>query len=218
MSPDDSGSSPALARAVAAAERHVAADGWDQPPRLYALVADDDVRRREPDLARELGVDGDGYTAVEQEGFGVGPGGLEQALAHLMWPPEVAGAAVVHEVLVLPPSAEAQAPQDADDDALARWVAGRPERRDVRLAAGALRDGQGFAVLRLRPADSGTADGGTGDGGTGDDGTGDGGTDSHGTGDDGTGEGGDHEVVQGELVTGPDVAPGLVAALRATLS
>ena len=215
MSPDDPGSSPALARAVAAAERHVAADGWDQPPRLYALVADDDIRRREPDLARELGVDGDGYTAVEQEGFGVGPGGLEQALAHLMWPPEVAGAAVVHEVLVLPPSAEVQAPQDADEETLARWVASRPERRDVRLAAGALRDGQGFAVLRLRPAGDGTADGGAGeDRGTDDGGAGDGGTAQ----DRGTGEDGDHEVVQGELVTGPDVAPGLVAALRATLS
>ena len=36
-------------------ERHAAASGWDQPPRLFALVETADLVRREPQLATELG-------------------------------------------------------------------------------------------------------------------------------------------------------------------
>ena len=186
-----------LSDAVAATERHVAEGGWDQPTRLYALVPDADLREREPELARRLGVTGTGYTAVEQDDFVVGPGGLEEALGQVMWPPEVAGTAVVHEVLVLPPGAEAEAPADADDDALAAWVARRPDRRDVRLAVGVLRDGADAAVLRVRPV----AQGGTAPPPA-----------------DVTGDEAGDEVATDELLTGPDLAPGLAAALRATLA
>ena len=39
-------------------EKHVAEAGWDQPPRLFALVETVDLLRREPHLATELGLDG----------------------------------------------------------------------------------------------------------------------------------------------------------------
>ena len=37
-------------------EGHAAAAGWDQPPRLFALVETADLLRREPQLAAELGL------------------------------------------------------------------------------------------------------------------------------------------------------------------
>ena len=52
---------------------------------------------------------------------------------------------------MLPPAVEADAPDD-DDPALAGWAAARPERREVRMVAGVLRDGTRVTALRLRPA------------------------------------------------------------------
>ena len=48
---------PALAEAVLEIEAHIAESGWDQPARLYALVATADLVRAEPDLARAMGLD-----------------------------------------------------------------------------------------------------------------------------------------------------------------
>jgi hypothetical protein len=62
----------------------------------------------------------------------------------------VLGVVLAHEVLVLPPSAE-QALVDVADPADA--AAAHPERREVRLAVGVLRDGSREAVLRLRGTD-----------------------------------------------------------------
>ena len=36
-------------------ERHVAADGWDQPTLLFALVPTDHIRAEQPALAAQLG-------------------------------------------------------------------------------------------------------------------------------------------------------------------
>src|SRR5699024_5611632 len=57
-----------LLRAAVDTEQHVARAGWDQPPRLFALVRTSRLREREPDLVPDLGP-GDGYTAIEQEGL-----------------------------------------------------------------------------------------------------------------------------------------------------
>ena len=145
-------------------EQYVANDGWDQQPRLFALVDTSDLVQREPGMAQRLGLDeatsvAGSLTPVEQDGLEDVP--LDELLAQIGWPAEVAGCAIVHEVLVLPPGADAEAPDDPDE--AAAWVAERPDRREVRMAVGVLRDGSRMAALRLRydgatPALDGAAD------------------------------------------------------------
>jgi hypothetical protein len=146
-------------------EQYVATAGWDQKARLFALVDTHDLVRREPAMAARLGLDGlesddavaGSLTPVEQDGLEDVP--LDELLGQIGWPPEVVGCAVVDEVLVLPPGAEAEAPEDADDEAAAAWVAAHPARREVRLAVGVLRDGSRMATLRLRADGETPADG-----------------------------------------------------------
>ncbi|MDX6202938.1 MAG: hypothetical protein QOF82_1980 [Frankiales bacterium] len=146
-------------------EQYVASSGWDQKARLFALVETADLVRREPAMAARLGLDGDvatdavegSLTPVEQDGLEDQP--LDELLARIGWPAEVVGCAVVDEVLVLPPGAEAEAPEEADDEATAAWVAAHPSRREVRLAVGVLRDGTRMATLRLRADGETAADG-----------------------------------------------------------
>ena len=52
------------------------------------------------------------------------------------------------ERLVVPPDVEAQAPTDPDE--ALRWLGEHPRRREVRIAAGVLRDGARACVLRTR--------------------------------------------------------------------
>jgi hypothetical protein len=139
-----------LEHTVAEIERHVADHGWDQPPRLYALVGTADLLASEPQLAAVLGLDPadppvDGLTPVEQEALPEGP--LDDALAGIAWPGEVLGCAVVTEVVVLPPGAEDAAPDDGD---LTGWAAAHPQRRDVRIAVAVLRNGSRATRLRVR--------------------------------------------------------------------
>jgi len=177
------GSNPVLETTIVEIERHVAEAGWDQAPILFALVETADLLAREPALAAELGlapgsVAPGSLTPIQQEDLGEGP--LDEVLAQVLWPAEVLGTALVHEALVLPPSAEAAAPSGAgpaEADAQAQWAAAHPERREVRMAVGVLRDGSRACALRLRAAAGGEED----------------------------------------LLAGPDLAPGLVAALLATL-
>ena len=72
----------------------------------------------------------------------------------MVWPAGVEGCALVIESQMLPPSAEEQIPQDLEGAALERWVAKHPERQDVRMAVGVLRDGTRQAAIRLRSKDS----------------------------------------------------------------
>lgn len=139
-----------LQATVVEIERHVAASGWDRPPTLFALVDTEDLLVREPALAGQLGlaratVTAGSLTPVEQEELGEGP--LDEVLGHIMWPDEVLGCALVHEVVVLPPDAEAQRPADADPVA---YAADHPEHTDVRLSVGVLRDGSRASALRVR--------------------------------------------------------------------
>jgi hypothetical protein len=134
-------------------ERHVAADGWDQPPRLYALVETEDLLRREPQLAGDLGLSaanpGD-LTPVDQ-GELPAHASLDELLAGITWPPEVLGTALAVERLVLPPEAEHGMPPD-EGEAL-RWLADHPARQEVRLVVAVLRDGSRAAALRMRAHD-----------------------------------------------------------------
>ena len=147
---------PALRSAVREIEAHVAASGWDQPPRLYALVPTGDLVSREPHLAAAMGLDTgadvetEALTPVEQED--VPPDQpLEAVLGRIMWPAEVFGAAAVVERLVLPPQADAELP--TEQEAAAHYAAEHPDRQEVRIVAGATRAGSTYCALRMRAHD-----------------------------------------------------------------
>jgi hypothetical protein len=133
-------------------EGHVAEAGWDQPPQLFALVQTEQLLAAEPQLARTMGLVAThpaALTPIAQEPLGEGP--LDQQLASMVFGREVLGVVLAHEVLVLPPAAEA-ALADADDPAVdvVTAAAEHPDRRDVRMVVGVLRDGSSACVLRLR--------------------------------------------------------------------
>lgn len=140
-----------LAREI---ERYVAAEGWDQNPRLFALARSVDLVALEPDLADAIGPaahDPESLTPIEQDALDHGRD-LDDVLATTMWPDDVAGAALVLERLVLPPSAEGTLPDD-DRSALEQAVADHPDRRDVRMVVVVTRDGRRMCALRLRSHD-----------------------------------------------------------------
>jgi hypothetical protein len=148
-----------MARVVRELEQHVASAGWDGPVRLFALVNTAGALTRDPGLARTLGpdvvaaatADPEHLTAVEQERLPE-TDTLEALLAGIAWPDTVDGAAVVVERVVVPPEAEAQAPPDPG--AAVAFLADHPDRRELRLAAGVLRDGTSACAVRARDHDS----------------------------------------------------------------
>jgi hypothetical protein len=123
----------ALAAAVRDLERHVAAAGWDQPIRLFALVRTADLLAREPGLAVTISQPSDPaeLSSLEQEQLPDhdGPADL---LARVAWPETVDGVALTVE----------------------RYVMNRAEREEVRIAAAALRDGSRWSAVRLRAHDN----------------------------------------------------------------
>jgi len=133
-------------------ERHVAGAGWDQPPRLFALVRTLGLLEREPHLLAHVGEgDKDGFTAIEQEGL-PDTSSLESLLAQLAWPDGVDGVALAVERMVVPPDAERDLPADPDQAAAA--LAAHPDRKDVRLLVAVLRDGESTCLLRQRDHDT----------------------------------------------------------------
>jgi hypothetical protein len=135
-----------LFHVVGEVEEHVAEAGWDQPPQLFALVDTEELLRAEPQLARTMGLVAalpGGLTPIAQEALEDKP--LDEALAGIVFGPEVLGVVLAHEVLVLPPGVE----ELLGDDALAS-AASHPDRREVRMVVGVVRDGSRECVLRLR--------------------------------------------------------------------
>jgi hypothetical protein len=131
-------------------ERHVSHAGWDQPPQLFALAHTRDLLDSEPAFAASLGLAADGLpdgalTPVEQDPLPEGP--LDESLGQIGWPQEVAGCALVQEVVVLPPEVEAALPKHTD---VLDWVAEHPQRQEARLAVAVLRDGSRACTVRLR--------------------------------------------------------------------
>ncbi|WP_293781983.1 PPA1309 family protein [uncultured Aeromicrobium sp.] len=161
-----------LRQATLEIERHVAAGGWEQPPRLFALVRTSELIAAQPTLAGQLG-DRNGYTPVEQDAVPAGRT-VEEVLPTLMWPGTVHGCAVAIERIMLPPSAQADLPEEPEK--LLSVVAEHPERQEVRIVAAVLRDGSAHTTVRARAP---------------------------------------HDA---PLLEGPDLVPGLVALLNASMS
>ncbi len=142
----------ALQAVVGEVEGHVAEAGWDQPPQLFALVDTEELLRAEPQLARTMGLVGGqpgALTPIAQEPLADVP--LDEALAAIEFGDDVVGVVLVHEVVVLPPSVE------ADERAMAAFAEDpslHPEARDVRMVVAVVRGGGSATVLRLRGAAS----------------------------------------------------------------
>ncbi len=139
-----------LRRAALEMESHVAVDGWDQTPRLFALVATADLMATQPGLAEQLSSDSGEITLVEQDL--PHDRSLEDLLTEIAWPDSVIGCAAVLERIMLPPEAEAALPDDADEMMLA--AAAHPDRREVRLIAAVTRNGAAHSGVRGREADN----------------------------------------------------------------
>ena len=139
----------ALADVVHEVEAHASRAGWDRPAQLFALVETAELLQREPQLAEVLGVEAQdqGLTPVEQETTSEN---LDELLASILWPPEVAGCAVVLEALTVPPDAD-DVPTEAE--AAAEYAAAHPDRQEARIVAGALRSGESFCAIRQRAHD-----------------------------------------------------------------
>jgi hypothetical protein len=146
----------ALVTVLLEIERYVGAEGWDQPPRLFALVSTARLIEAEPALAAELGLRGstegtpaDALTAVEQDHFQPTED-IVADLAGLVWPPTVDGCAVALERTFLPAGSEVELPDDPA--AAGAMVAAHPDRHDVRVVVGVDRSGNRHGVARLRSA------------------------------------------------------------------
>lgn len=135
-------------------ESHVAADGWDQPPRLYAIVPTAQLVEREPALAEQLSsqleLRPDGFTSIEQDGLPPDRP-LEEVLGEIEWPDAVTGCIAVVERVMLPPEAEDALPDDPAE--LMTFAAEHPDRREVRLVAAVTRDGERHSAVRAREPD-----------------------------------------------------------------
>jgi hypothetical protein len=126
-----------LTTAVVDVASHAAAQGWQKPPSLYALV---------PNSAAE--------SAGELIAFAQDPlpaGEPDEVLASIHWPETVAGCVLVTELIILPLEAEESAP--ADQHQAEQWAAHRPDKREGRLSVGVMRGGQYLCCLQLRGDD-----------------------------------------------------------------
>lgn len=143
-----------IKRVALEVEAHVAAAGWDQPPRLYALVPTSELLVAEPALAARLGLDAasaaGSFTPIEQDNVPVDRP-LEETLQQIIWPPRVAGCATVMERLVLPSQVEHDLP--VADERLDQEVADDPRLEEVRVVAAATRDGRAHCAVRMRTHD-----------------------------------------------------------------
>lgn len=133
---------PAVTREI---EEFVAAAGWDQPVQMFALVPTQQLLSAEPDIGDQIDPEST-LTPIAQEELPSED--LAEALARILWPEQVAGCAVVQEILVLPPGAEEQLP--ADGEKAREAAAEHPERQEARLVAAVLRDGGETCLMRLR--------------------------------------------------------------------
>ena len=147
----------ALAAAVTGLERELAQRGWDQEPRLFVLLRTRDLLAETPNLPQEMQEQlgslveqlPDHLTPVLQDDLPPAP--MSELLGHLVFPPEVTGVAVALERIVLPPEAEAEAPQE--EPAKTEFFMKHASRDDVRMVVGVVREGDSWCALRVRSND-----------------------------------------------------------------
>jgi hypothetical protein len=140
-----------LEELVVELERHASDGGWDAAPRLYALADAAELHVNEPELAQSLGVANSpgGLAALEQPQLPTEKP-IDDVLSGIEWPEQVTGCALVIERILLPESAEDEMPEEDP----VGWAGEHPDREDVRLVVGVLRDGSRHAAMRLRGHDS----------------------------------------------------------------
>lgn len=146
--PDTTDLAAALPAAAREIEDFVATGGWDQPTQIFALIPTEELLAAEPQLADQVDA-GSPLTPVAQDRLPSED--LGEALARIVWPERVAGCAIVQEIVVLPPEAEAELPSDGERAREA--AAAHPERQEARLVAAVLRDGGETCLMHLRSAD-----------------------------------------------------------------
>jgi hypothetical protein len=147
--------SAVLPQVIREVEDFAASAGWDQPPQLFALVPTAELLARQPELGDQVD-SASPLTPVAQEPLPADD--LADALAGIVWPATVSGCALVQEIVVLPPEAEAElgvtdepaSDGQLEDERMRRIAMEHPQRREARLVAGVLRDGSAACVLRLR--------------------------------------------------------------------
>lgn len=145
----------ALTAAVRDIESHAHELGWDRPVGVFALVNTASALAANPSLSAELPdgaadaatQDPEHLLSIEQDGLPQADS-LEELLAQLGWPPQVDGAAIVVERVVVPPEAEIDMPEETE--AALAYLSEHPDRQDVRLAVGVLRTGESWCALRAR--------------------------------------------------------------------
>ena len=136
-----------LVACLADIERHVSDNGWDQPARLFALVGTKALLEVEPQLrGRVPETLDDALTAVEQDDFASGVDVLER-LGQIFFPESVDGVAIAMERTFLPAQFEGEIPEDPD--AAVDFVMHHPDKTDVRVVVGVLRDGTRHGLARL---------------------------------------------------------------------
>lgn len=132
----------ALAREI---ETFTGSAGWDQAPQLFALVPTETLLAEQPDLAEQID-NAAPFTPVAQDELPTDD--LAESLAQIEWPATVHGAALMQEIVILPPEAQ-EALEAAGDDA-ERFAVEHPDRREARLVAVVHKDTTAACVLRLR--------------------------------------------------------------------
>ena len=135
-------------------ERHVAASGWDQNPRLFALVPTAELLEREPHLRAQMrGSDlAEGaLSAIEQEDLPP-TSNLESLLGGIAWPDTRRRGSPRGRAHRRAAGGRARPPRP---HRVGRGrLAAHPARQDVRLLVAVTRDGQSRCLLRQRANDS----------------------------------------------------------------
>ncbi|MFT3900711.1 MAG: PPA1309 family protein [Gordonia sp. (in: high G+C Gram-positive bacteria)] len=105
----------ALGAALRDVTEFVDTSGWGQAPMLFALVPTGVLAQTDPDLVDEFDDSELSPIAQEQLPLSDDPTTVDDELEHVLgttrWPEAVAGCALVQEIIVLPPQAEG----DLDD-------------------------------------------------------------------------------------------------------
>lgn len=146
--PDLDPATSALAAALIELDRHCQAEGWDVPPRLFALVPTEEILRDSPEVAQEFGITESvpgAWTAIEQTDFVTDD--LLESLQQVQWPEAVKGCALALERSFLPAAAEEDLPEDPEQ--AQAFVENHPDRQDLRLVVGVTRAGAAYGVGRL---------------------------------------------------------------------